>query len=100
MQGENEILQLLKLYNFGSLKSLKTFFFFFLAYASDMEYIKSFWNESLEVSYTALKVIVVFPGFRLYFGVLKQEFIGYPNYYSSPKCQTKYLFYASGESGS
>lgn len=48
-----------------------------------MGYIKSFWNESLEVSYIALKVIVVFPVFRLHFDVLKKEFIGYPNYYRS-----------------
>lgn len=46
-------------YNFGSLKSLKTLLFGF-SYASDMGYMKSFWNESLAVSYTVLKVIQFF----------------------------------------
>lgn len=65
MQEQNEILQLFKLHNFGSCKVGKHTFF--LTYASDMGYIKSFWNESLEVSYTVRKVIVVFPGFSLCF---------------------------------
>lgn len=62
-----------------------------------MDYIKSFKDESLKVSYVVLKVTVVFSIFQETLGILKQEFIEYSGYCSSQKCQKKYLFCASGE---